>query len=332
MKHHPSFLLPHRKNENSDRTDSDKAGNRNHLFTGPEDSERLTRRANVFIRLVAVFVCCALPYGAMAETADSGIQDRLDRMERMLSSKALMGLLGRIDALQGEIRELRGQIEVQNHELSRMGRHYSGMEQRLRRLETAAGLEVAAPAERIDSSELEILHPIDPRTLDRIPGQKASENLGESPSTRPMGSASPAPLTGSSAEDPEEEQQAYQEAFELLKTGAYNKAITALRAFLTRYPDSSRYAQSAQYWLSEAYYVTQQYRPALEEFRKFIGAYPSSPNFTDALLKIGYIQYELGQKTKARKTLTDLIEQYPGTTEAHLARTRLRKIGSGTPP
>lgn len=84
-------------------------------------------------------------------------------------------------------------------------------------------------------------------------------------------------------------------------------------------------ADNAQYWIAEGNYVLRNYKLALEEFTKVLSA-PQSTKVPDALLKVGYVQYELGAYDKARKTLADVQERYPGTTVAKLAATRLEKM------
>nr|VFJ69547.1 MAG: tol-pal system protein YbgF [Candidatus Kentron sp. FM]VFJ70601.1 MAG: tol-pal system protein YbgF [Candidatus Kentron sp. FM]VFK18312.1 MAG: tol-pal system protein YbgF [Candidatus Kentron sp. FM] len=274
-------------------------------------------------RLLAILFCFLSLYSVAAGSLGSEtVKERLDRVERMLGNKALMDLLARVDDLQYEIRELRGRIEVQNHTISRMKQdqrnHYLDLDKRLQRIESPAGSGMAPPAQKAGRSTGKI---------SSVPKGTGATGSRSSARETPEPSTSPSPLqtTGPASADYGQEQQDYQVAFALLKKGDYKKAITALGVFLEKYPHG-QYADSAQYWLGETYYVTQQYRSALKAFRQFLDKYPSSSNFIDGLLKIGYIQHELGRKTKARQTLTDLIERYPGTTEAHLAKERLRKI------
>ncbi|MBT8420870.1 MAG: tol-pal system protein YbgF [Gammaproteobacteria bacterium] len=281
---------------------------------------------------------CSLPlYSMAAKAVDSdALQDRLDRMERMLNSSALMDLLERVDGLQREIRELRGQVEVQNHALSRMKQElrdrYPDFDERLQRLEVIVGPGMALPVDNVEIAPEAISSVSESdATSPQFPVQKTPEQSGFSPSLQAMESAPTESRFEASTSDSNQEQQAYRMAFNLLKKGAYKEAITAFGEFLEQYP-RGRYADSAQYWLGEAYYVTQQYPLALEEFQKILREYPSSSNFVDALLKVGYAQHELGQKAKAEQTLGDLIEQYPDTTEAHLAKNRLRRIRTGTSP
>ena len=120
------------------------------------------------------------------------------------------------------------------------------------------------------------------------------------------------------------QQQEYDAAFELMKQGQYERAVKAFRAFLVKHPDSGL-ADNAQYWVAEGNYVLRNYKLALEEFTKVLNA-PQSPKAPDALLKIGYVHYELGAYDKARKTLGEVQERYPGTSVAKLAAVRLDKM------
>ena len=94
----------------------------------------------------------------------------------------------------------------------------------------------------------------------------------------------------SSSADNEEQQLAYQAAFDTLKEGQYEKAKIELKEFLSRYPDSS-YAGNAQYWLGEAYYVSRDFDQSIIRFKAVIADYPDSSKVADSMLKLGYTYY-----------------------------------------
>jgi tol-pal system protein YbgF len=91
------------------------------------------------------------------------------------------------------------------------------------------------------------------------------------------------------------------------------------------FPDGD-YAPNAQYWLGESYYVTQNYGIALDAFQALLRRFPNSSKAPDALLKLGYCQYELRQWDEAEATLNRVMQQYPDTTVARLAQGRLRAM------
>jgi tol-pal system protein YbgF len=136
------------------------------------------------------------------------------------------------------------------------------------------------------------------------------------PSGRPSIAPRGAPI------DDEASDNAYRDAFSLLKAGQYDESIAAFSGFLDRFPNS-QYADNAQYWLAETYYVKRDYESALIEYQKLIELYPASKKQSHAMLKIGYSYYELGQYDQARAVLEDLRNRYAGSTAARLAEERI---------
>jgi tol-pal system protein YbgF len=121
------------------------------------------------------------------------------------------------------------------------------------------------------------------------------------------------------------EQSAYQSAFNVLKEGRYEEAITEFSAFLSRYPDG-QYSGNAQYWLGEANYVSHRFPAAVEEFNKVLVSYPDSNKVPDAMLKLGFSYYELEDWAQTNTVLNQLIERYPDSTAAQLAQNRLHRM------
>ena len=205
----------------------------------------------------------------------------------------LLDLLRQLEELQSEVRQLRNTVEVQGHELEQLkGRHrtlYDDLDKRLREAERRSSAVVAAPPSPVTAAPTTVLStPTTPRVVTAA------------------------------------QQHEYDAAFELMKQGLYDRAVKAFRAFLAKHPDSGL-ADNAQYWIAEGNYVLRNYKLALEEFTKVVNA-ANNPKAPDALLKIGYVHYELGAYDKARKTLTDVQERYAGTGVAKLAAVRLDKM------
>ena len=222
------------------------------------------------------------------------IEDRLDRIERVTANDSLVQMASQIDEMQSELRELRGEVETLRFEdqsaADRQRDQYLDLDRRLQGLEQGGGVSMPAGGDR----------------------------CGRRRWCRGAGARLPA---GS-------ERSRYEAAFELLKEGRYEEARTAFQQYLVDYPNSDL-AGHSQYWLGETYYVSQDYNAALPAFRKVVTSYNTSRKLPDALLKIGYCQVELGQLAAARKTLADVVRQYPETTAARLASQKLEQIGAG---
>ena len=86
------------------------------------------------------------------------------------------------------------------------------------------------------------------------------------------------------------------------------------------------YLPNALYWLGEASYVNRDFSRALAEFNKVIVDYATHSKAKDAMLKIGFIQYENKQWKEARQTLQNVVSAFPGTTVSGLAQKRLDRM------
>lgn len=122
-----------------------------------------------------------------------------------------------------------------------------------------------------------------------------------------------------------EEKELYRIAFDLLKQRRYQDAIRGFEDLLARYPNEE-FADNARYWLGEANYVERDYEAALTQFQRVAADYPQSPKVPGALLKIGYIHHEKGDWQRARRTLREILDRFPGTTEARQAESRLERM------
>ena len=268
---------------------------------------------------LAFAVCLALATGAVAQAPIIDVRsldERLKRIERLLGSESLLKLFNEVESLGTEVRDLRGQLEEQAHTIDQLRQSqrelYQDTDQRLQRIESQLQAQAASPAPQ-------------PATTPEAP--TASMEAGTSrlpvavaPATTASTEASPA-----AGVDPFAEQQAYQSAFDLLKSGRYEDAAAAFTQFIAEFPAGS-YADNARYWLGETYYITRRFEPALQEFQRLVSTYPDSQKLTHALLKIGYVHDELGNKAEAERVLGDLIERYPQSAAAGLARNRLASI------
>lgn len=256
-----------------------------------------------------------MPVPASAQ-ARSSIEDRLQRLERQLDSNAMLDLVERVDRLQRELRELRGETEQQADAVADLNRRqkelFLDLDRRLKAIEPAtagAGASPAAP-------------PAQAGARPPAAGAPAGPAAGPTPGpAAPPGAAATAPAAG----DPLKEQAAYQQAFNLLKEGRYEQATKGFNDFLKSYP-KGRYADNAQYWLGESYYVNRQLQPALAEFNKLVREFPESAKVSHAKLKIGLIYSESGELEQAKKVLTEVATKYPNTPQARLAQERLQKL------
>lgn len=325
------------------------------------------------LKLFIAASLAALPAAAVhaqAPVTDTGqqggsVEQRLQRVERMLQSQGLVSMLQQLQELQRELSALRGEIETHNYNLEQLTRRqrdlYADIDQRLQRLEgtgaavtgeitpdplTATGPEtppletLSAIQNESDSTmtipstsplQVEVINTPSARVENTTPGSVGAPVAGSaaSPSTPSTTNAAinPGQMTATVNTDPVQLQAEYQQAFNLLRQSLYDQAIKAFQQYLLAHPND-RYSDSAQYWLAEAYFVKREFEPALAEYNKVIANFPQSQKVGDAMLKAGFTLAELGQNEAARKQLEDLIQKMPDTTVARLAEERLKQISA----
>lgn len=119
-----------------------------------------------------------------------------------------------------------------------------------------------------------------------------------------------------------EEKRAYDDAMAVMRNGEFDKAAPQLVTFLRRYP-ASGYVDSARYWLGNAQYGQRQYKEAVATFRAFVTAAPEHLRAPEALLALANCQAELKDNKSAKKTLEELIKQYPRSEAAQAGRERI---------
>jgi tol-pal system protein YbgF len=245
--------------------------------------------------LITLSGCAVSPEEDPVYIRLNDLDARVQRIERVLSNQSLLQLAQRIDALQGEVRSLRGDVELLQNQ-SEGGKAqsrslYGDLEKRLAALETLGGV-----------------------------GGASQGGGAVGPAGSPL--STPTPAGGGSLAS---EQASYDAAFNALKAADYPKAIANFKGFLGSHP-ASPLASNAQYWLGEAYYVTREYDEAIVAFRKVTTDWPDSRKAPDALVKIGFTQSALNRNGEARATLEEVTRRYPGTEAANLATERLKRL------
>lgn len=123
-----------------------------------------------------------------------------------------------------------------------------------------------------------------------------------------------------------DENEAYDRAVNfILKSKEYDKAIAQFQSFIVSFPNSN-YLPNAHYWLGQLFTNKQQWRNASESFLYVIDNAPNSPRRPDAMFKMGFVHQRQGSKLQARSFFNRVIREYPDSTSAKLAKTRLKNL------
>jgi tol-pal system protein YbgF len=257
-------------------------------------------RPNTFV--VGVLLAAALPvsgapqpqYDRTYDQTGYGVvtlEERVSKLEKQLTGSTLVEMFKNMEQLQAEVLRLRGEVEELSHALETVKKQQHDMYMDLdQRLQQSGG----------------------------SPPQSAPPPDGS-------GAAAPSTDAATRAGDQAGRQAVYQKAFNTLKDGKYADAVKEFKSFIAAYP-TGEYSDNAHYWLAEAYYVNRDFSAARDAFRKMIKDFPQSGKVPDALLKIGYIEYDTGQYANAKELLGDVIKRYPDSSAAKMAEKRLEKM------
>jgi len=232
-----------------------------------------------------------------AEAALAQAQRR-DRERDTEAERRLAALTQRVDALTASLTTLSGQLDEINGKLEALSRQPRA---------------VAPP----------------PATPSRPSG--AAPAAPASPAPPPVGSR---PTTNTL-----QPQDIYQAAYLDFSKGSYALAIAGFREFLRRFPDQAL-AGAAQYWIGEAHFslargyanagqtpqANEALEQAMQEFRKVLANYPRSDKAPASLYKEALVLLELNQPAVAQQRLQYLVETFPQSEEAALARERLSAL------
>lgn len=229
-------------------------------------------------------------------------------------------LLDKLQGMQQELQELRGQLEVQAHDLKLLQQQqlafYKDLDARLRNNspKTAQSTLQEQPAELSIAPKVATTKHPEPQVKSLV----TSSSQEKKPITQP--------IISSSRTNPADEQISYLAAYDLVKNKRFDDALTAMQTFIAQYPKGG-YTANAQYWLGELYMVKNNYPKAIEHFEIVLQQFPSSSKAAACTLKIGYALAASGKIEDARMRLQQVLKNYPDTPTAQLATIKLESLG-----
>lgn len=240
------------------------------------------------------------------DTTDSSMQPALAKDSVGMNEHTNAGLLDKLQGLQQDIQELRGQLEVQAHDLKLLQEQqlsfYNDLDARVRNVPPTPS------AQNEPTTDLTI-------------GTKTAKATTGSPSSQPI-----QPVVNIARANPADEQISYLAAYELVKNKRFDEALTAMQAFVTKYPQGG-YTANAEYWLGELNLVKKNYPASMAHFNVVLQRFPTSSKCSASMLKIGYAMAASGKTQEAKERLKDVVKKYPDTTIAQLATAKLESLG-----
>lgn len=255
----------------------------------------LTRGGRVPVLLTGI-LCAAggMPAVGAPAPVDDIAARRGPEVALTAANSGLSELFAQLQALQEEVRELRGKLEEQSHQLGRLEQqqkdNYLDLDGRLSAL-MSGGLAGAAttppPSPAPAAPEI---------STGELPAAPQAPPEAATGTEMPTAGAAPGaiPATGDKA--------AYDLAYELLKQGRMDEALAGFDTFVRDFPDSGL-APNAIYWMGEIYLVKNDQQAALERFARVVESYPDHQKAPDAHYKLGTLYLQVNDKAKARAHL-----------------------------
>jgi tol-pal system protein YbgF len=230
---------------------------------------------------------------AMAAIADlkkgqTALEKRIAAIEAIVQSGGLADMSNQIDALKQEVAQLKGDLEVAQHNLeatqARQKDLYVDTDTRLRKIEGGA-----APSS---------------------PGASTSAPATAAP-TQPVAE--------------EKDAKAFADANALSQSARHKEAFAAFDAFLREYP-TSKFAPDALYGMGYSQFALKNYKSSIATQQKVIDLHPQSAKVPDAMYNMANGQIQLGQVSSAKKTLRDLVAKFPDAPVTPSAQKRLKAL------
>jgi len=223
-------------------------------------------------------------------TNPSGEASQLATLERKLDARnrAQIAMQQQLDDLQNEMNELRGVTELHTHQLS-----------------------------EVLERQRELYQELDRRVSEALKPQNSIPDTIQAPGTIVNDVNYSNDLT---------ENESYDRAVNLvLKDKRYEQAISEFKSFNTKYPNST-YASNAHYWLGQLLFNKGKLADAANEFEIVVLKFKDSSKRSDSLLKLAAVALKQKSTPKSIALYKQVIDEYPNSSAAQLAKARLENI------
>jgi tol-pal system protein YbgF len=257
------------------------------------------------------------PMTAVASSVSQNPSANVASMNNSVSAGSELFFM--LEQLQQEVNTLRGIIEEQGHELRMLKQssrdRYLDIDNRVLDLtKRVSDITKSGVPAAIVSGQVSDLSVKAPASNNNMAASTASKAVVRSPASKDAVS----PVAGTKREATKMENEAYNNAYNLIMEKKFDDAILALFAYTENFPDSPL-LPNVYYWLGEVYLATEKLEQAKTSFSLVMTAYPDSPKVADSLYKLAVTLDRLGQKEQAKQYLAQVQKQYPASSAAKLA-------------
>jgi tol-pal system protein YbgF len=250
------------------------------------------------------------------------------------ANKDIERLAVQIAALQGQLAEVQRAADETRAELKRLAELVAEQNALLKKSATdrrqqdeivTTGLRdlgdrVAEVAEAVEALKVQMAPlvgglPSSPPSPSVAAGGPGAE--GAAPGASGGAPAAAAPVTPAPAP-----RELYSQAYADYARGNYDLAIQGFGEYIRNYPGTD-FTDNAQYWIGECLYGKRLYAEAIEAWNTLFKDYAASDKLPDGRVKKGMALERLGRKSQALVEYRYVVDRFPNSQAARLARERL---------
>lgn len=167
-------------------------------------------------------------------------------------------------------------------------------------------------------TRLEALAGENQRGIAGIRDQMANVRRGGGVAEGPVAAGAGEPAAGDA-------ESLYNTAVSLFNRGSLATARSAFQQFLQAFP-GHRLAPDAHFYLADILVQENRVEDAMDAFLEIPQLFPTATKVPDAMYRTALLQIQLGRRADARATLERVVNTYPNSGVATLAREKLREI------
>jgi tol-pal system protein YbgF len=248
------------------------------------------------------------------------------------ANKDIERLAVQVASLQGQLAEVQRAAEETRAELKRLSELVAEQNALLKK--TAAdrrqqdeivttgfkdlGDRLAEVSESVEALKLQIA-PL-------VGGTSATSPYAAPAAGAPAADAPPGAASGTAAAAPAgpapAPRELYSQAYADFARGNYDLAIQGFSEYIRNYPGTD-FTDNAQYWIGECLYGKKMYAEAIEAWNTLFKDHPASDKLPDGRVKKGMALERLGRKSQALVEYRYVVDRFPNSQAARLARERL---------
>jgi tol-pal system protein YbgF len=267
-------------------------------------------------RRVVFAIVAAVSLGAVPASADKDTQRLAVQVAALQAQITEIQRAG--EETRAELKRLSELVAEQNALLRKAAADRRQQDETLTTGLKELGERVAELAEALEAIKLQTqaslpapgLAPADPSAPAGTPGSAGA-------ASGPAGGAAPAP-----GAPPPAPRELYSQAYADYARGNYDLAMQGFAEYLRAYPGTD-FSDNAQYWIGECLYGKKLYTEAIDAWNTLLKDFPSSDKLPDARVKKGMALERLGRRSQALVEYRFVVDRYPTSQAARIARERL---------